>query len=78
MERSQRFQAAEPFPVCDNKKGGQKITAAKKTNHGLAPRILHSMTNKLYHHNRNGHVAHNFFNCGVKIPSLAKVTGMQS
>ena len=30
--------------------------AGKKDNRGLSPRIFHFMTNKMYHHDCNGHI----------------------
>ena len=40
--------------------------------------LFHFMTSKIVHHDRNGHNACNFFDCGAMIWSLAKVVGPQS
>ena len=36
------------------------------------------MTNKMVHHDRNGHNIYDIFHCGATISSLAKVVGLQS
>ena len=41
-------------------------------------RIVNLMTNKIVHHDKNGHITSNFFRFDAMISSLAKVMGLQS
>ena len=51
----------------------QNLARQKSRNFGFPSRLINLMTNKIVHHDRNGHITSNFFRFDAMISSLQKL-----